>query len=103
MYAIIKTAGKQFKVKEGDVLNVTRLKADEGATIDLKEVLLLSNGDDLQIGQPYVNGASVKLNVVRHFKGKKLKIVRSKRRKGYVRRVGYRHAYTEIKVESIIH
>jgi len=103
MYAIVKTAGKQYKVKEGDLFQVDHLKGkNEGETFDLNEVLLISDGDDIKIGQEIVEGASVKLTVVKHFRGPKIKIWRSKRRKGYMRRVGYRHSFTELKVEQII-
>jgi len=102
MYAIVKTAGKQYKVKEGDLFQVDRLKGkNEGDTFDLNEVLLISDGDEIKVGQPFVDGATVNLKVVRHFKGPKIKIWRSKRRKGYMRRVGYRHSFTELKVEKI--
>ncbi len=102
MYAIIKTAGKQYKVSEGDLFQVDHLKGrDKGESFDLSEVLLVSNNDDIRIGKPYVEGSSVKLTVVRHFKGPKLRIIRSKRRKGYKKRKGYRHHFTELKVESI--
>ena len=103
MYAVIKTTGKQYKVSEGDLFQVDHVKGkNKGDSFDLSEVLLISDNDDVKIGRPYVSGASVKLTVVRHFKGDKVNILRSKRRKGYMRRVGYRHQWTELKVESII-
>ncbi|MBN2695390.1 50S ribosomal protein L21 [bacterium] len=102
MYAIIKAAGKQYKVQEGDLFKVDHLSAvAQGNEIDLKEVLLIQDGDDLKVGQPYVDGASVKLVVVRHLRGDKIRVVRFKRRQGYKKTKGFRHEYTELKVEKI--
>ncbi len=102
MYAIIKAGGKQFKVKEGDFINVDHLKtAEAGNSIELKEVLLITDENGVQIGQPYLPNASVQLSVVRQFKGPKLRIIRYRRRTGMRRLKGYRHYFTEVKIEKI--
>ena len=71
MYAVIKTGGKQYKVNEGDTLRVEKLDAEEGATVELSDVLMLGSGDDIQVGTPMIEGAHVSATVKEQGRGKK--------------------------------
>jgi large subunit ribosomal protein L21 len=101
MYAVIQTGGKQYRVSEGDKLRVEKLSADEGATIELDKVLLVADGDDVTVGTPYVDGVTVAATVKEHGRGKKVKIIKFKRRKHHLKRQGHRQWYTELEITSI--
>lgn len=103
MYAVVRTGGKQYRVQEGDVLRVEKLEAAEGSALTLDEVLMLgAEGEEPRFGQPLVQGAAVRVQVRRHGKGEKIKIIKLRRRKHYRRRRGHRQQYTEIVVEAIV-
>ena len=99
MYAIIKTGGKQYRVSEGETLRVEKLNAEDGK-VNFNEVLLVG-GDQLKVGAPLVEGASVEANIVSEGRAKKVLIFKKKRRKGYHKKQGHRQAFTEIKVTQI--
>ncbi len=99
-YAVIETGGKQYRVQQGDVLDVELLALEEGANVEF-DTLAVSNGSDLTIGTPLVEGAKVKASVVENLRGKKIYSFKKKRRKGYRRKIGHRQELTKIKVESI--
>ena len=99
-YAVIETGGKQYRVQQGDVLDVELLAMDEGASVEF-DALALSNGTELSIGTPLVDGAKVKVSVVENLRGKKIYSFKKKRRKGYRRKIGHRQELTKIKVEEI--
>ena len=101
MYAVIKTGGKQYRVHEGDVIKVERLSADEGAEVEFEQVLMVGEGDDVKVGAPFVEGSRVSATVEAHGRGKKIKVVKFKRRKHYLRRHGHRQDYTEVKITQI--
>lgn len=101
MYAVIKSGGKQHRVREGELLKVELLKAEKGETVKFDEVLLLANGDDIRVGQPTVAGASVSAEVVEHGRGKKVRIVKHRRRKHYHKEQGHRQWYTLLKITAI--
>ncbi|STZ09046.1 50S ribosomal protein L21 [Moraxella caprae] len=101
MYAVIKSGGKQHRVSIGETLKVELLKAEVGATLNIEEVLMVVNGSDVKIGQPVVVGASVVAEVVSHGRGKKVRIVKHKRRKHYHKEQGHRQWYTELKINAI--
>jgi len=100
MYAVIQTGGKQYRVSEGTTLRVEKIDADEGATIELDKVLMVADGDDIKVGTPYLNG-SVTATVKSHGKGKKVHIVKFKRRKHHLKRQGHRQQYTELEITGI--
>lgn len=102
MYAVIETGGKQYRVEKGDVVYVEKLNANEGETVDLSKVLLVSSGDGLKIGKPYVEGAKVKATVLEHGKGKKIIIFKYKPKKDYRKKQGHRQPYTKLKIEEIV-
>jgi len=101
MHAVIKTGGKQYRIKEGDVLRVEKLGLDAGAKIELDEVLMVSNGEDIKIGAPLLEGAKVTAEVMSNGRAKKVKIMKFRRRKHSMTQMGHRQSYTEIKIKSI--
>ena len=101
MYAVFRTGGKQFRARPGERLKVPSLAAETGATVTFDDILLLSDGEDVKVGRPTVDGATVKAEVVGHGRGKKIIVFKRKRRKGYRRKQGHRQNYTEIHVEEI--
>lgn len=101
MYAVIKTGGKQYKVAAGTILKVEKLDADEGAAIELDSVLLISDGDKFTVGKPYIETAKVSAKVKSHGRGKKVEIVKFRRRKHSRKQMGHRQAYTELEITGI--
>jgi large subunit ribosomal protein L21 len=101
MYAIIRTAGFQYRAEPGKTIRIPSLDADEGSTITFDEVLLGSDGSTIQAGTPLVEGARVTAEVVRHGRGKKLVIFKHKRRKNYRRKQGHRQGFTEVRINDI--
>ncbi|MDX1496448.1 MAG: 50S ribosomal protein L21 [Salinisphaeraceae bacterium] len=101
MQAVIQTGGKQYRVSEGDVLRVEKLDAEAGATLELSEVLLVSDGDNIKVGAPYVDGGKVTAEVAAHGRGDKIRVIKFKRRKKYRRTQGHRQDYTELKITGI--
>ena len=99
MYAIIKTGGKQYRVTEGDTLRVEKLNV-EGTSVTFDQVLLIG-GDQVKIGAPLVEGASVSADIVRESRAKKIIVFKKKRRKGYHKKQGHRQTYTEVKITGI--
>jgi len=100
-YAIIQTGGKQYRVSEGDVLSVEKLPAEAGKETTFSDVLLVVNGDKVNLGSPLVSGASVKAEVVDQYKDDKVIAFKFKRRKGYHRTVGHRRQLTKLKITKI--
>ncbi len=101
MFAVIKTGGKQYRVKAGDKLLVEKLPAEVGAEVLLDKVLMLAEGENVTLGKPLIAGASVKATVVAHTKGEKIKIFKMRRRKHYRKTLGHRQSYTELRVDGI--
>ena len=101
MFASIRVSGKQYQVQEGSELLVDRLDAEEGAALDNVEVLLLGDGDSIQVGTPLVSGATIGATVVRHSKGRKIRVFKYKAKKNYRRRIGARAHQTLIRINSI--
>lgn len=101
MFAVINTGGKQYRVSEGTVVRVEKLDAEAGATIEFDHVLLVGEGASVAVGAPYVAGAKVTATVQSHGKGDKVRIVKFRRRKHYLRQKNHRQPYTEIRVTGI--
>lgn len=101
MYAIIQTGGKQYKVREGDVLEVEKLNVAEGENVEIEQVLAVGDEGQLQFGKPFVEGAKVTLKVEKQGKGKKLVIFKYKPKKRYRRRQGHRQPVSWVLVEQI--
>lgn len=102
-YAIVQHGGKQYRVSPGDELNVERTEPDlkAGDSLNFDHVMLVSQNDALQVGQPVVEGALVKTQVVTALRGEKVIVFKKKRRKGYKRTQGHRQDYYRVRVESI--
>lgn len=101
MYAVIKTGGKQYRVVAGEKLKVEQIPADVGSEITLDQVLMVGEGESVQVGTPLVSGATVKATVVSHGRHAKIKIFKMRRRKHYQRHQGHRQNYTEIRIDTI--
>ena len=101
MYAVIKTGGKQYRVKEGDVLKIEKLELETGSAVDFDQVLLVANGEDVKVGAPLVDGAKVSAEVVNHGRGDKVTIIKFRRRKHSMKRQGHRQWFTEVKITGI--
>ena len=101
MYAIVRTGGKQYKVSERTVFTVEKLVAEEGETVELTDVLLLSDGDSVKLGAPLVEGASVTATVLEQGKGKKIRGFTYKPTKNIQRHYGHRQFQTRLRVDSI--
>ena len=100
MYAIIATGGKQYKVAEGDIINVEKLGVAAGEAVSFDQVLAVNNGS-LVIGNPTVSGAKVSATVVEEGRAKKVIVYKYKRKSGYHKKNGHRQAYTKVKIEKI--
>jgi large subunit ribosomal protein L21 len=101
MYAVVQTGGKQYRVSEGDTIKVEKLGADEGASVELDKVLMITDGEDVKVGAPYVDGGKVTATVKSHGRAKKVKIIKFRRRKHHMKRQGHRQWYTELQVTGI--
>ena len=103
MHAVIRTGGKQYRVQPGDEFNIEKLaEAEDGGTIVFDDVLAVGSGDDLVVGKPTVDGASVTADVVvAHGRNKKIIVFKKKRRKRYRRKRGHRQPFTRIKIKEV--
>lgn len=101
MYAVIKSGGKQHRVQPGEVLQLEKLDVETGITVDFDEVMMIGEGENIQIGAPFVEGGKVSAEVLSHGRAKKVTIVKMRRRKHYRRQAGHRQHYTEVKITDI--
>lgn len=102
MFAIIQTGGKQYRVSPGDILRVELLPGERGDEVLLEQVLLVADGDAIQVGQPLVAGARVVSEILRQGKAKKILVFKKKRRKKFRRRQGHRQLYTALEIKDIV-
>ncbi len=101
MYAVIKTGGKQYRVSPGDKLKIETIDAEVGASYDFDTVLMISDGDKVTVGAPTIASAKVTAEVVAHGRGKKIEIIKFKRRKHHQKRTGHRQNFTQVEIQSI--
>lgn len=101
MYAVLKTGGKQYKVAEGDEINVEKIEANVGDSITLSEVLMVAGEGQAQVGTPLIDGAAVTAEVVGQFKAPKIIVFKKKRRKNYRRKNGHRQPQTKLRITGI--
>ena|SRR6185436_17743075 len=101
MYAIVSIAGQQFKVEKDQEIIVNRLEGEEGKKVDFKDVLLVGNGNKINVGAPLLKGALVSATIVNHLRGDKVIIFKKKRRKGYEKKTGHRQDLTKIQIAGI--
>lgn len=101
MYAVVQTGGKQYKVTEGLTLRFEKIEKGVGETVELDKVLMVSTGEKLKIGKPFVEGAKVVAEVIEQARDKKISIIKMRRRKHHMKRQGHRQYYTALKIKSI--
>ena len=101
MYAVVETGGKQYRVTEGQSIKVEKLTAEEGSSLDLDKVLLVANGEDIKVGAPYLDGGKVTATVKAHGRGKKIRIIKFRRRKHHQKEQGHRQHFTELEITGI--
>lgn len=101
MYVIIESGGSQFKVQQGDIISLPKVKGDGGDKISFPKVLFFKDGDKIEVGSPYLKNVKVEGEIVRSFRGKKVVSFIYKRRKNYERKKGFRRELTEVKITKI--
>lgn len=99
MYAVIETGGKQYQVKEGDIVFIEKLEAEGEITFD--KVIMVGKDDGVKVGAPYVDGASVKATLLKNGKAKKITVFTYKPKKSSKRKMGHRQPYSQIRIEAI--
>ncbi len=102
MYALFEYKGKQYKAEKDALIQVDKIDAEEGAKITIDSVLLVSDGDNVKVGTPYVSGAKVEVEVADSFRDKKVLVYKYKSKKDYHRLIGHRQEYTNVRVKDII-
>ena len=102
MYAIVEIGGQQFKIAKDQKLYVNLIHQGEGAELEFDKVLLLADGDKVQVGTPVVDGAKVKAKILAQVKADKVLVFKKKRRKGYQKMNGHRQPLTQIQIEEIV-
>lgn len=101
MYVVFQNGKKQYKIDKNKTIFVEKLKNSPGKIVEFKDILMLSNDNKIQIGNPFLENIKVKCKIIKHKRGKKIKIIKFKRRKHSLKKMGHRQWYTEIKIESI--
>ena len=101
MFAVLNTGGKQYKVSQGDLIKVEKLENEVGDKVTLSQVLMVGQGEDVEVGSPYVSNCEVTGEVVEQGKGAKIIVFKKKRRKGYRRKNGHRQRFTQLKITEI--
>jgi len=101
MQAVFKTGGKQYRVSEGDKIRVESLKAEAGDAVEFDHVLMLVDGESSKVGAPTVDGGKVSAKVIANGRGKKVHIIKFRRRKHHMKRQGHRQNYTEVEITGI--
>jgi large subunit ribosomal protein L21 len=101
MHAVIISGGKQYRVQEGDVLKLEKLPVEAGALVNFDQVLMVGEGTNVQVGAPYLTGCKVTASVVEHGRHDKIRILKFRRRKHHMKRMGHRQSYTQVKITEI--
>ena len=101
MYAVIETGGKQYQVNEGDVVFIEKLNAEVEETVTFDKVMVVEKDGSVNVGAPYVEGATVSAKVLKNGKAKKITVFTYKPKKGEKRKMGHRQPYTQVKIEAI--
>ncbi len=102
MYAIVRTGGKQYRVEEGQTLKLETIALEPGASFDFDNVLMVVDGDKINVGNPLVDGSKVTASIVGHGRHKKVRIIKFRRRKHSMKRMGHRQDFTEVKITGIV-
>ncbi len=101
MYAVIETGGKQYQVREGDVVFIEKLNVEADETVTFDKVVVVVSDNGINVGAPYVAGATVSAKVLKNGKGKKITVFTYKPKKGEKRKMGHRQPYTQVQIEAI--
>jgi len=101
MYAVIHTGGKQYRVAKGALLDIEKLPQEVDSSVTFDQVLSLGQGDGIRFGVPYVEGAKVTATVVKQYRGDKIRMIKMKRRKHHMKRMGHRQYLTRVRIEAI--
>ena len=101
MYAVIQTGGKQYRVEEGQTLKIEKLDASEGGEVEFDRVLMVSSDAGVKVGTPYLEGGKVSATIKSHGRHKKIRIIKFKRRKQYMRQAGHRQHFSEVEITGI--
>lgn len=101
MYAVFRSGGKQYRAAKGDVLRLEKVEAEEGASIDFDQVLLVGEGADVKVGSPVLAGGVVSGKVIRQGKSRKVPVVKFRRRQNYLRQGTHRQFFTEVEITAI--
>lgn len=101
MYAVIETGGKQYQVNEGDVVFIEKLNAEADETVTFDKVMVVGKDGSVNVGAPYIDGATVSAKVLKNGKSKKITVFTYKPKKGEKRKMGHRQPYTQVKIEAI--
>jgi large subunit ribosomal protein L21 len=101
MFAVFKSGGKQHRVTEGEVVRLEKIDAEPGAAVEFDEVLMVAEGGEVKVGAPFVSGGKVTAEIVGHDRHDKIRIIKFRRRKHYMRRAGHRQWYTDVRITGI--
>jgi large subunit ribosomal protein L21 len=101
MYAVIISGGKQYRVKEGQFLNLAKIEQETGSTVNFEQILLVGEGETVKVGAPYVQGCTVTGIIEDHGREDKIRIIKMRRRKHYMKRMGHRQWYTKVRITGI--
>ncbi len=101
MYAVVATGGKQYRVRAGDILRIEKIPGDIGSPVAFDNVLLYSDGENISVGKPVIEGAKVNASIVEQDRGRKIIVFKFKRRKGYRKKQGHRQYYTAVRIDGI--
>ncbi len=101
MFAVFESGGKQHRVSEGEVVRLERLATEVGEPVEFGRVLMVARDDDVSVGTPYVDGVSVTGQVVAQGRARKIRVIKFKRRKNYLRRAGHRQHFTDVRITGI--
>jgi large subunit ribosomal protein L21 len=101
-YAVIRSGGKQYTVREGDSLKVEKLAGEPGESLEIADVLMVSDGDSITVGAPLVTGAKVMAEIVEHGKGEKIVVFKYKPKVRYRKRTGHRQQFTKLAIKQIV-
>jgi large subunit ribosomal protein L21 len=101
MYAVVNSGGKQYKVREGEILRVEKLPGEVGNPVTFDRILMVADGQDVNIGQPVLEGVAVKGHIVEQGQAKKILVFKYKRRKRYRRKRGHRQDFTAVRIDTI--
>jgi len=101
MYAVFRSGGKQYRAATGDVIKLEKIEAEEGASVEFDEVLLVGAGSDVKVGSPLLEGSTVTAKVLRQGKSRKVPVVKFRRRQNYLRQGSHRQFFTEVEITAI--